>query len=399
MKKTLVALAAFAAIGAQAQSTVSITGNFDTGINATDYKGHKVTTSGANNGSSTTALFITGVEDIGNGVKTSFQLEIDPLLADTSNRTKGTSATGTTSNTPSSLGNGQSFIGLESTSLGKIRFGTPNTETLAANGDANQGLATAIGSGYRVTSFDAVRFQNSLRYDTPQFAGFSGAYLHSAKNTGQANKLNNGQNGNLNNQTNGRDQAVEISAAYANGPLTVRVAQLTVSQWADVSQQGTGLNQFGVTTWADGTGKQFKLNTLSAKYNFNDKLSASLFRQTIASDALVVSNAAGDGASTTVYDRTTNGVAASYQATPVLKLIANYQKAKNGSAANSAGTAKAGLNSTVQGLGVDYALSKRTVLYVRAERDIDPMGARDITGYTATNNNYTATAAGIRHAF
>jgi hypothetical protein len=95
-------------------------------------------------------------------LKANFQYEIDPALSETSSRTVGTSATGTTSNVTSSLGNGQSFVELAG-GFGAIKLGTPNLPTLAANGQGNSGFATAIGSGYRVTSFDAVSFQNSLR--------------------------------------------------------------------------------------------------------------------------------------------------------------------------------------------------------------------------------------------
>jgi predicted porin len=393
-------LAALASVSAFAQSTVTLSGTVDTGYNVTDFKGNRITTSGANNGSATSAFIFAGTEDLGSGMKAVFQLEVDPAFADTANRTKGTSATGTTSNTPSSLGNGQSFVGLN-TAYGNIKFGTPNTTTLAANGEANQGLATAIGSGYRVTSFDAVRFQNSLRFDTPSFNGFSAAYLQSAKNAIQSNSLNNGQNGNLNNQTQGRDQVTEISAAYVNGPLSVRYANLKMEQWADVALVGVGVNQFNTATWTNATGKAFKLNTLSAKYDVNTTTSVSLFRQTISSDALDVAKASDGTASTTVYDRVTNGVAASYFATPALKLIANYQKSTNGDAATSSAASKAGLKTSVVGLGADYSLSKRTVVYFRYERDQDGIGARDITGYTAqdSSNKYVAQAIGIRHSF
>jgi predicted porin len=400
MKKTLVAIAALAATGAFAQSSVTLSGNLDVGYQAIDAKGNKFTNSSGSNGSSTTAIFFRGTEELGGGMKAGFQYEIDPSFADTSSRTVGTSATGTTSNVTSSIGNGASFLEL-SGNFGAIKLGTPNSTTLAANGDGNSGFATAIGSGYRVTSFDAVRFQNSLRYDTPSFAGFSAGFLQSAKNTKQSLPLNLGQTGNLQNQTNGRDQVTEISAAYVQGPLTVRAANLTVQQWADVALVGTGVNQFSTATWSATDGKEFKLNTLSAKYQVNNDLSVAYFYQTAKSDTLVGSKADGT-ATTNKFDRTTNGVSAAFQATPTIKLMANYAKADNGAAAVSSGaTTSANKSTKVLGLGLDYSLSKRTTAYVRYEKDSDAAGFRSITGYTAATGNttYTATAAGIRHTF
>ena len=371
----------------------------DLGINQTDFKGNKVTTSGAANGSSTSALVFAGTEDMGGGLKAAFRWELDPDLGQTVGKTSGTSATGTTSNVTSSIGNGYSFLGLDS-NYGSVKFGSINFQTLDANGDGNLGFGTAIGSGYRVTSFDAVRAQNSLRLDTPSFAGFSASFLQSAKNDKQANVLNNGQTGNLVNQTTGRDGVTEIGAAYANGPLTVRAAQLKVKQFGDIGLVGTGVNQFNIATWTNGTGSNFKLDTLSAKYQVTNEAAVAFFHQKITSDALNAATAAG-AAATTVYDRKTTGVAATYQVTPAIKLMANYQHAENGSAANSAGTAKANLHTNVTGLGVDYALSKRTTAYFRTEHDIDSIGQRSITGYTARTGDvtYKATAFGIRHTF
>jgi predicted porin len=381
---------------------VTLSGNLDVGYQAIDAKGNKFTNSSGSNGSSTTAIFFRGTEELGGGMKAGFQYEIDPSFADTSSRTVGTAATGTTSNVTSSIGNGASFLEL-SGNFGAIKLGTPNSTTLAANGDGNSGFATAIGSGYRVTSFDAVRFQNSLRYDTPSFAGFSAAFLQSAKNTKQSLPGTLGQTGNLQNQTNGRDQVTEISAAYVQGPLTVRAANLVVQQWADVALVGTGANSpySNVSAWSATDGKEFKLNTLSAKYQVNGDLSVAYFYQTAKSDTLVGSSAAG-AATTNKFDRKTNGVSAAFQATPTIKLMANYAKADNGAAAVASGaTTSASKSTKVLGLGLDYSLSKRTTAYVRYEKDSDAAGFRSITGYTAATGNttYTATAAGIRHTF
>ncbi len=406
MKKSLVALAALAATTAFAQSSVSITGNLDVGYQSFDIKGNKVTNSSGSNGSSTTALFFRGTEDLGGGLKANFQYEIDPALSETSSRTAGTAATGTTSNVTSSIGNGQSFIELAG-GFGAIKLGTPNLTTLSANGDGNSGFATAIGSGYRVTSFDAVRFQNSLRYDTPSFSGLSLGYVQSAKNDKQSLGGTAGQTGNLMNQTNGRDQATEVSLTYANGPLTVRYADLQMKQWADVALIDGTKGAYGYqSAWSATDGKKFNLKTLSVRYAVNKDLTVGYFNQQTDSDALVASSSGGV-ASTARFDRTAQGLSAAYYVMPNVKLMINRATAKNGAnhlaASSAAGgsNASANLKTTVTGLGADYELSKRTALYFRTETDKDAAGMRSTTGYTIPTGNttYKATAIGVRHTF
>ena len=383
-------------MSAFAQSSVTLSGNLDVGYQAYDIKGNTFANSGGSNGSSTTAILFTGTEDLGGGNAAVFQYEIDPSLADTSSKTTGTSATGTTSNVTSSIGNGQSFLGLN-TAYGNIKFGAPNTATLSASGDGNGGFSTAIGSGYRVTSFDAVRFQNSLRYDTPSFNGFSASYLASAKNDKQNNTGNTGLTGNAQNQTVGRDQVTEIALAYAQGPLTARAAQLKVEQWGRTDVTTAAAAAGGnvlYPTWTANTGKEFKLDTLSVKYDFANA-SVSAFSQKASSEVLAGTTAAK---TTLQYDRKTTGVAGSYQVTPAIKLMANRATVTIGDETN-VGTD--GAKTTVTGLGVDYMLSKRTTAYFRTETDKDLAGVRSTTGYTAATGNttYKATAVGIRHTF
>jgi predicted porin len=385
-------------MSAFAQSSVSITGVLDLGAQHIDYKGKTITNAGAANGSTTSNIVIGGVEDIGGGLTAAFRWEIDPDLANTVAKTAGTSATGTTSNVSGFLSNGYSFLGLKSATAGEVQFGTLNYATLYANGDGNSGFGTAIGSGYRVTSFDAVRGQNGASYETPSFMGLNAKVIAITKNTQQSGSpaLGSGVN-----QQNGRDGAQEISLAYANGPLTARYAQLTTTQNAGTAD-GTAT---GITA---GNGNEFKLKTLSAKYAVNSAATVGVFHQTTSSAPITVgSTSAANKVYTVTYDRSATGVSGSFAVTPVVTLMANYQKIKVGSAefsanaANVAGAATVnGASTTVVGLGADYALSKRTVAYFRTERDKDDANIRAVTGYgTNAAGTYKATAVGIRHAF
>jgi len=397
MKKTLVAIAALASVSAFAQ--VTLTGNLDVGLQMHDLKGNSVTTAAGSNGSSTTAMFFRGTEDLGSGLKAHFQYEIDPALSETGSKTAGTSATGTTSNVTSSLGNGQSFIAVEG-GFGKIAFGLPNSATLSASGDGNGGFATAVGSGYRVTSFDAVRFQNSLRYDTPSFNGLSGSYLTVNKNDKQGNTALTGLTGNAQNQTQGRDQVTELGLAFAQGPISVRYANLQIKQYAKVDVTTAAVAAGGTylyPTWTATTGQAFTLKTLSAKYDIGSMGSVAVFSQKASAELL-----SGTSLATVAgrkIDRSTTGLAGSYNVSPAIKLMANRQVVKIGDETNMSTTD--GAQTTVTGFGIDYMLSKRSTIYYRTESDKDLAGVRSITGYTAATGNttYTATAIGVRHTF
>ncbi len=389
-KSFIVALAALAATASFAQSSVSISGLFDLGVNQIDFKGNKVTTTGAANGSATSTIIVSGTEDLGGGLKANFRWETNPDFGNTVGKTAGTPATGTTSNVTSSLGNGYSFVGV-SGGFGEVQLGTLNFATLTANGDGNVGFGTAIGSGYRVVSFDAVRSQNAISYETPSFNGFSAKAIVSTKNDKQ---FGSPATGNAVNQQNGRDGQQELSLAYVNGPLKVRYARLETSQYASV-YDGAGT---AGTDYVRGTGAKFKLDTLSANYVYG-ALTGGLFYQKAASDVLAKTGTSGTATLPLQYDRKTTGVAVAYKVTPAITLMGNYAEVKVGTEQNTAA-----VNSTktkVTGLGVDYALSKRTTAYVRYERDQDAAAVRAITGYTAVGGSttYTAAAVGLRHTF
>ena len=101
------------------------------------------------------------------------------------------------------------------------------------------------------------------------------------------------------------------------------------------------------------------------------------------------------------YDRKTNGISGKYAVTPAITLMANYQKVTIGTEANLAAVATVnGASTTVKALGVDYALSKRTVAYFRTETDTDNAIVRAVTGYGDNKaGTYKATAVGVRHSF
>ena len=404
MKKTLIALAALSAIGAFAQSSVTMSGTVDLGAQFIDYKGNGgVVTAGAQNGSSTSGLTIAGTEDLGGGMKAGFQWDMSVDFSNTTARTSGTTANGTTSNVGTYLGNGNSFISLGG-NFGTVKIGTPNLSTFNANGLGNSGFGTAIGSGYRVTSFDAVRLQNALRFESASFSGFSGTAHIVTRNNVQANKDNTAAANNVN-QLMGRDGATELGLAYNNGPVAVQYARMNMTQ--DASSNPVLISYLisdTVTTSSGFTavGGTFVMDTLGASFTQN-AIKVGAFYQRMSSDGLLKANASGVGAAVK-YERNTWGLSAAYQLNPALSLKANYQRTTlldgDTSTTVAAGDSR---ETSVIGLGVDYALSKRTSIYARYERDQDSAALRSTTGFptagAAGNTTYTASMIGVRHTF
>lgn len=172
MKKSLVALALAAAFGgAHAQSSVTIYGTIDAGIQRTTHTANDATllTRRDNN-----KLGFRGVEDLGNGLKALFQLEIryDP-------------DTGALENNVRPLFQGQSRVGLQG-AFGTIRLGRGLTafQESSTAFEPWSGLPNVAGyqtdmqvAGYTsdplgVTGNSANRFSNAVFYNTPVWSGF-----------------------------------------------------------------------------------------------------------------------------------------------------------------------------------------------------------------------------------
>jgi predicted porin len=384
MKKSLIALAALAATGAFAQSSVQIDGVMDAGYQAIDYKGTKV--NGFNgNGSTTSQVNFRGVSDLGGGLKADFRVETDWNTVSNAANTGAASAiatgTGSTAanaqknNTAASFGNGEIRTGLAG-GFGKVQFGAINNNTLIAN-LTGQPFGTAIGSGHGAIirsnyAGTAVRSDNSFQYVSPNFSGFDVAYLQANKQT----KANNGATASTSTgliaQQSQFSSALgaydlmgtkEASVSYANGPLAARFTNLK----EDTQQVGGS------------TGTVFTTNTLGVNYALG-AAKVFLWNQSIKADDNSVKTAG-----TTVSATYTMG--------------ATVLMAQAGSIKSSAGATN-GLSSKMTSIGADYNLSKTTALYGRYESIKDDAkliaAAATVDG---TSNTRTRLGLGIRTAF
>jgi predicted porin len=181
MKKTLIALAAVAATSAFAQSTVTLYGVVDAGFT----KGATTTTFTGGGINGTSRLGFKGEEDLGGGLKAVFQVE-----------------TGLNSGkeTASSIGDRGAFVGLAG-AFGTVTMGS---SVLSPSFYARAATDTSTANNYGIAKFGgATRLDNSFNYTSPTWNGLTlrASMVQSDDNGGKA--------------------ASDVSAVYANGPLTL----------------------------------------------------------------------------------------------------------------------------------------------------------------------------------
>ncbi|RYD90438.1 MAG: porin [Sphingobacteriales bacterium] len=214
MKKSLVALAAFAvAGGAFAQSSVTLSGNIKAGVAQTKYSSGAAGTNG--NGLSvadgSSRFIIGGTEDLGGGLKAVFQIDT---------RFRADDNGGAPTSSP--LAGGNTFVGL-SGGLGMIQLGKMDTHYCLGS-DQHGARATALqASSCAILGFvqtatapiaNASRSQNVIRYTTPNFAGFQGQFNYSTNFQGSE-----GAPGDA-----GKGRAMALGLNYGNGPLKAGVS-------------------------------------------------------------------------------------------------------------------------------------------------------------------------------
>ncbi len=364
MKKTLVALAALAATSAFAQSSVSITGLIDTGYQSKTAADNAKTQGVAANGTGTTVLTFAGTEDLGAGLKANFQFQLTPDFVN------GAGVQGTTWKNDAGIGNGQqAFVGL-SGGFGEVQAGRVNSNALDAWGVGSV-FGTALGSGYgsngnlytrySVTATSTsqtapTRFNGAVRYISPAFNGFTASALVVPKGASTATQ-----------------SVSDYGIKYSNGPLNVAFAQQTIKQFGDQGNY-SGFIPVADTTDALADGKSNKLTALSANYTIG---------------AVTVYGATwNENYETATAVKTTGRMIGAKYVMGAVSLLASTGTSNETTAAN--------VDKKITGLGADYALSKRTNLYVRYEnRDANTNSA---TANTANGSTKT-TQVGVKHTF
>ncbi len=385
MKKTLVALAALAASGAFAQSTVSIWGavdasyNYASGDTAT---GNQNKSSLANSQYGSSKLGFSGLEDLGGGLKAKFWLEAG--LANDTGAGKGSNSNNQNSGAAIAAAGGQgivfqrrSYVGLVG-NFGEIKLGREYVNTFLGvqgavdpfftNGPADSTQMALLLSVYKGFATTGTNASNMVTYITPDMGGFSAnGQIWMGENVSGPNNANDGG-------------GYSITAQYAKGPIFVSLGQQQTKY--------SGLTNAGV---ASGQG-DYTLQSLSASYDFGPaKIMYTYAHEGVA--ALAGPDLKND----------TNMFAVSVPF-GAFKFKGSYIIGTNNlsSGGLNAGT-KADMKGSMFGLGVDYTLSKRSIVYATYagfsnSDNGNNYGANVIGGMTA-NGSAGNLAIGMYHSF
>lgn len=351
MKKSLLALAALAAISgaAQAQSNVTIYGIVDMALQHQNTGEKAGATLGLDSGiQSGSRLGFKGTEDLGGGLKANFQLEMG-VNADTGSSAQGGLAFGR-----------QAWVGL-SGDFGSLNLGrqyTPAFIAIDSFDPFGTGMTTGT-AGSGTSSFGAAHFfggpsrvNNAINYNTVSFDGFTGNLFYGV--------------GEVAGNTSG-NRYIGLSGAYNAGPVFATLAYTT-------AQNVTGTNAK-------------KSILLAGTYDFG-----------VAKAHAAYSTIKDDGVGAAAIDRRVWLLGATVPVSAAGTIVADYIRSTVQNASNA--------NANHLALGYTYSLSKRTNLYTsisRTANDANSALGSDDSGATfhpvTPGANVRLVNVGIRHKF
>jgi len=362
MKKSLIALAALAATGAFAQSSVTLSGNIDfagASVGGTQALAKGTTFSTGAGTASTSVINIRAVEDFGNGLKVTGHYGLDPRslandsLGVTNNTTNIASVAVANNATAAAQGKApgvvatglardEVFVGIES-AIGNVRLGAPNSIGLNSF-QVSSTLGTGVGSGYTgggtagtmTNSFVNTRYNRSIRWDSPVMSGFQAAVLYAPGNDQPAVIASNAATQLL---IPDARKATEIGLRYDNGPLSVSYANVSIAK------------QTNATGWYSSATLANSVKTSTDMLNVRYALGATTVYAGLFKGELLTS--------TTTATETSGYRVAGKQTIGAIDLMAQYTEQKSGTT---------DIKSTVAGLRADYNLSKTAAIYAGYEK-------------------------------
>jgi predicted porin len=362
MKKTLVAaalLGAFAGV-AQAQTAVQIYGNIDVGLNKASDKTLAIGKRAAN------TLGFKGTEDLGNGLKALFQLEM-----------RYEPDTGTNENGGRPLFQGQSRVGLQG-DFGMVRLGrglTPFQE-IVGSFEPWHGLPTQAGfytdisvAGFNSAPLDtnsaggspnSNRISNAIFYNSPVTSGFqvNASWATKEGNGGTLAGIGGGAASYTGTNPMASANPFSIAGTYNNGPAA---AMLAYERNAVESKVWSAAASYSLTP-------ELKL---MGTYSRQNQEHTNTFRPTIKGGELGLTYAMGPG-----------------------KMLVGFGLKKQDDT-----TRLHDLITRQYSLGYEYSLSKRTYLYVDASRKVNVFSVNKTTGLVDGSPTVNFYDIGLNHSF
>ncbi len=387
MNKRILVAAVLGSIGvaAHAQSSVTLYGLIDAGVS---YVNH----AGANSQSLTkyddgvaqgSRWGLKGSEDLGGGLKAIFTLE-----------NGFNSGNGTLGQNSREFGR-QAFVGLAKDGIGSVTFGRQYSLSTDMVGPYTTGSNTVAGNyAYHINDLDQLtssRVDNSVKITSANFAGVTFGALYGFSNQAGAFA---GAPGTAAAATSGSARTYSFGANYAAGPIGVGAA------YTDIRYPS---QQLGISTAVTNASVPAALNIkelrtfgIGARY----LMGPAAFWANWTNTRLV--QIPGTGPSALIFDAYEAG--AKYSLTPALVAGLGYTYMHLGDAAQG--------HFNQVDLSVDYALSKRTDVYVlgayqkaSGNNGTTPLQAQigDSTSYFgpsgSNSQSQLAARVGIRHKF
>ncbi|WP_116135320.1 porin [Trinickia diaoshuihuensis] len=389
MNKRILVAAVLGSIGvaAHAQSSVTLYGLIDAGVS---YVNHAGTNSkslykyddGVAQGS---RWGIKGSEDLGGGLKAIFTLE-----------NGFNSGNGTLGQNSREFGR-QAFVGLTKDGMGSVTFGRQYSLSTDVLGNYTTGSNTVAGNyAYHINDIDQLtssRIDNSVKFQSANFAGFTFGALYGFSNQAGAFAGAPGT-GSGATAVAGSARTYSFGLNYAAGPIGVGAAYTDIrfpSQQAGVPTTISNQSPIGANNI-----KELRTFGLGARY----LMGPAAFWASWTNTRLV--QLPGTGPSNLVFDAYEAG--GKYSFTPALTAGLGYTYMHLSDAASG--------HFNQVDLSLDYALSKRTDVYVlgvyqnaSGTNGTTPLQAQigDSTSYfgPSGNNSQSQVAArvGIRHKF
>jgi len=439
MKKSLVALAALAVIGAaSAQSSVTMYGAVEptvdfgyknttdtavstfnaagvltgTATSRTEYKPGFRVQDGNDQGTGTSRIGWLGTEDLGGGLKAKFQLEMG-LRVDDGCVTNGSGNVCSSGASGGNLFGRNAWLGIEG-SLGEIRLGRQVLGTFGVQGKSwAAGSSNGLyDSGAIVTTpMGGVRFSNAIKYITPNFGGFQGTVTLSAPEQAAVNNTVTNIGGVIATADAKTKTGIDLALEYANGPLYVGGGYNRTG-----SNSSTNNGLAGALNSVNRTDARSKQHTLGASYDFGViKPFLNYTRSNVdASNVTVTGGTSAAALATNTPTKAkawTLGLRAPIGAATLIAAYGTEKTTGTGTALTASavtGTRTIDQKEKAFQIGAQYPLSKRTLLEANIGRYKTDASQRDVaiaagvaTGSTLTtvNNKVSAINFGIKHSF